>query len=262
MDALLQKLRHVASRIAAYRNWYTLVWPLTKLLPAERIIQTRTGLKIKVRNIRGEDFVVAHEMFFRDDYQLRTVVLPPGPTTIIDAGANIGAFSLLAAHLFPEARILALEPEEENFALLQENIRLNNLEKRVIPLKVGINNVRGVYDFFVSKEQYAHSMVEAIVGDLVAEKLSISCVTLGDLFSEQHIDRIGVLKLDIEGTEYELLPTIAEFFPRIDIIVLEIHDRAGFSSEALLAFMKEHGYNVERAPTHQRVYLLRGPGRA
>jgi FkbM family methyltransferase len=262
MERLSSKLRHVSSRIKAYRNWYTLVWPLTRILPRSRVISTRAGVRIKVRSIFGEDFVVVHEMFLRDDYQLRTITLAPGPTTIIDAGANIGAFSLFAAKLFPEATILALEPADENFELLKENIALNHFEKQIIPLKVGINDVRGTQTFYISKEQYAHSLVADIVGDMVAEKMSIECVTLDDLVKEQHIDRIGVLKLDIEGTEYELLHSISNLFPRIDNIVLEVHDREGFSPQALLSFMSQHGFTVHRAPTHERVYLLKGPGRA
>ncbi len=260
MQTLMQKIRHVRSRIGAYRNWYSLVWPLTRMLPVSRVIATRDGIRIRVRSILGEDFVVVHEMYSRDDYQLRTITLPQMPTTIIDAGANIGVFSLLAARLFPQAHVLALEPGRENFALLQENIRLNNLDGQVIPLEVGISDVRGTYDFFISKEQYAHSLVKSLVADTFAEKVTISCVTLADLFTQNNIDSVGVLKLDIEGTEYELLLSIAEFFPRIINIVLEIHDRPGFSAVDLLAYMKKHGYEIVLSPTHQKVYLLRGPG--
>src|SRR5262245_52899068 len=104
MNAFTNTLRHVFARIAAYENCYLHVWPMTSILPEKRIIRPRSGMKMEVRSIFGEDFVVVHEMFSRDDYQMQSLRPQHTPPVIVDAGANVGAFSVLVASLFKNAR--------------------------------------------------------------------------------------------------------------------------------------------------------------
>ena len=65
------------------------------------------------------DYYTFDQVFLRDQYNIS---LPFVPSTIIDAGANIGLASVYFAHRFPKANIVAIEPSKSNFLVVQKNI--------------------------------------------------------------------------------------------------------------------------------------------
>lgn len=256
---LLDKFRHVSSRIRAYKNWYTLVWPMTRLLNPSRIMRMRDGGCLYVRNIFSSDFVVAHEMFSRDDYGLSRVVSVHETPVILDLGANIGAFSVAAAMRFPNAKIFAYEPEEENFQILLKNIELNKLTDRVVPRQAAVAGHDGVQKLFLSNFEYGHSLVkEFIVEEKIneTEMLSVSCVTLKNILDTNRLRYADLIKMDIEGSEYEVLYGLSdEQYKNIDQIVLEIHNIPGQSRDKLKSFLETKGFQVTQSKTHECVFF-------
>ncbi|RYG31009.1 MAG: FkbM family methyltransferase, partial [Chitinophagaceae bacterium] len=75
------------------------------------------------------DLAIFEQVFLRGDYDIS---FPFTPRTIVDAGANIGLFSVLMKSRFPESTIIAIEPDQLNFELLEKNISSYN----------GINAIR------------------------------------------------------------------------------------------------------------------------
>jgi len=128
MNNSLSRFGNVWTRIKTYNNWYVLTWPLNRLNGSAKILETKNGMRIFVRNIFGNDFVVTHEMFSRDDYQVSSLSPQSAEPVILDLGANIGAFTVFAAGLYSKARIFSYEPAETNFRTLIKNIELNNLQ--------------------------------------------------------------------------------------------------------------------------------------
>ncbi len=76
---------------------------------------------------RFEDLTTAWLVFIRRDY-----TVDPSSRVIIDAGANIGAFSLFASRVAPAARIIALEPFPSTFERLAETVRANERTERIV----------------------------------------------------------------------------------------------------------------------------------
>lgn len=106
--------------------------------------------------------------------------LRPG-MTFVDVGANIGYFTVMAARLVgPEGRVIAIEPEGDNLALLGANLWRNRCQNTtVVPLA-------------------AYSST----GEIATEGLSVPCTRLDDLLGPMPID---VLKIDAEGSDIEVL---------------------------------------------------------
>lgn len=252
------KLRHIVTRFKTYSNWYTLVWPATRLLPKRRTMRLRKGGKIIARSIFGEDFTVIHEMFNRDDYGLKRVSpLQNNAPTILDLGANIGAFSLLAAQCFPKAKIFALEPETENYEALKNNIQLNNLEGRINAINSAVAEQTGDRIFYISDYEYAHSLLQEQVEDGSNGTMIVHCTTIAQICENFHLDFIDILKLDIEGSEYEVLYQLPKnFYEKIEIICLEIHVSKSHQQEELILFLEHQGYRVFPSRTHPRVFLF------
>ena len=178
------------------------------------------------------------------------------PPIIVDAGANIGAFTLLAAQRFPKAKILSFEPEIENYDLLMENINLNHLSGRVTAIKHALAEKIEERIFYISNFEYAHSLLKEQVADSNKTELVVKCVTLPQIMQDYNITFIDILKLDIEGSEYEVLYQLPnEIYNKIGAILLEIHTSDLYKREDLIEFLKKHGFHVSPSPTHPRVFI-------
>jgi FkbM family methyltransferase len=179
------------------------------------------------------------EIFFKDDYRLRSDPLTPGGT-VIDIGANIGMFAVFAATEMRAARVYAFEPFAESFALLTRNATANHLDA-IVPVALGIAGDAGTRTLHMQGRHGVHSMFGTS-----GEAVTIECITLADAFDRFGIGRCDFLKLDCEGAEYEiLLATPPEVFARIDRIALEYHDwMTEHRHEELSALFAANGFAV------------------
>lgn len=148
-----------------------------------------------------------------------------GCRLVIDAGANIGASSLRLAARFPGSRVVAIELEPENHRQLQRNTsghprveaRHAGLWSR--PVSLQIDNTDG-------GTAWAHFAVE---GDGDATVPGVTIEQILDDMAPHGIDRVDVLKIDIEGGELEVLRHCEAWIDRVDAILIELHedDRPG-----------------------------------
>lgn len=146
-------------------------------------------------------FAVLNEIFFENIYQVNNLKLAED-ATIIDLGANIGFFSLFIKELYPNSRILAFEPEEENFKNLKNNLKnYKNIE--LFKKAAGDKNEEG--EMFISNNILCHSINNSKDFDLnvsIEGKQKISIVKLDDFLEDRRID---LIKMDIEGYEYKAI---------------------------------------------------------
>ena len=141
------------------------------------------------------------------------------PGLIIDGGAHIGLTSLFFAQLFPSAQIIAVEPQKDNFALLSANTA--GLEN-VLPLNAAICHRRGPVAILNSSARNWEFRTGPAGDD---EPVTVPGVTIPDLMRRARADRVGILKLDIEGAEREVLNSSARWIDAVDTLLVELHDR-------------------------------------
>ncbi|MDD5704162.1 MAG: FkbM family methyltransferase [Dehalococcoidales bacterium] len=122
--------------------------------------------------------------------------------TIIDIGANVGYYALLAARLVgSKGKIYAFEPESENYNLLLRNIKLNGYGN-VVAIKKAVSNHTGKTDLFLNKETGAHCFLperEGIVG-----KTTVETISLDEYFKDRRYP-IDIIKIDVEGSELAVI---------------------------------------------------------
>ncbi len=163
--------------------------------------------------------------------------------TVIDVGANIGAFTTFAAKKSIDGNVFSFEPEKSNFRQLQKNVRLNKL-KNVVIYNLGVNKSKGLAQLFVSNNNGAsHSLCNSGTNEIQ----TIHCITLADIFDKCNIDNIDVLKLDVEGAEYDILfSTPVKIFRKIDRIILEFHDNINlkYNYKGLISFLENTDFKV------------------
>jgi FkbM family methyltransferase len=135
---------------------------------------------------------------------------------IIDAGAHIGLASVLFASRFPSARIVAIEPQADNFAMLERNTARF---PGICPIRAGLWWHGATLKIQNPGEKsWGFRLAEGDGGDVAA-------VTVGNLMQRFAFDRIDILKLDVEGAEKEVLEHAAGWIDRVDTMIVELHDR-------------------------------------
>jgi len=139
---------------------------------------------------------------------------------IVDAGANIGAFSLFFAGHTPDASIVAIEPEAENFKVLQMNVE--GLSVRAI--RAAISSTEGVARVIDPGEGNWGYRTENLITDDAAEN-TVPRLTINEIY-RQYSPRCFpfIVKIDIEGGEADLFSASTEWVAETPVLIVELHD--------------------------------------
>jgi FkbM family methyltransferase len=178
--------------------------------------------------VRTSDLWTFDGIFVRREYD---VPLPEDTRLVVDAGANVGLTALYFAWRFPAARVLALEPDPENFAQLCRNVAG---EDRIEPVRAALwgreGRVRltdpGQGAWALRTEEirgYGRGRREGAGGEC-RDRGPVPAVTLEALLASHGLDRVDVLKLDIEGAEREVLAGASAWMDRVRAVVVELHE--------------------------------------
>lgn len=157
------------------------------------------------------DLSIAKCVIEYDEYELRPFVNSERNKEVrwvVDIGANIGAFSLLASRIFPHAKILAIEPYVNNLELLKANCGHNPhitiIESAVLgdgfpaELTLGAKHINCGESFIVEANE---KIGRKVTSD---EFVKVACKSIDAVLTEYKVDEIGILKVDAEGSEVEI----------------------------------------------------------
>jgi FkbM family methyltransferase len=160
---------------------------------------------------------------FGDNYGVlrKKVEFSPGDV-ILDIGANEGMFSIMMAKLFPQTRVIAFEPVPRTYEVMLRNLKINKVEN-VTTSNLGLGAVgKNSAVMCVSKEHSGGSsgMITFVEKDMF--QVQVGLISLDEVFETYHIDRCRLLKMDIEGMEYEVLYP-SNVLNRVDYFAGEVH---------------------------------------
>jgi FkbM family methyltransferase len=175
---------------------------------------------------------------------------------VIDIGANVGFYTILAASLLtPERKVLSIEPTPGAIMLLSRNIQRNNQSQRVILYegaatstrrRISLNIVEG-HEEYSSTATLSHP---AVAGAAVTV-LDVEGVSIDQLVAQFNLCP-GFMKIDTEGTEYDVLlgsdSTLTEFRPIIlcEIFMDDMLRAAGGTPGKSIELLRKHGYEVQK----------------
>jgi len=228
------------------------------------------GMSVVHLNKNETDFLY-DELFKDRSYLKHGIVLDDG-ACVFDVGANIGLFSLFVGRECKGARIYAFEPIPPVFATLQANASLYGLDAKLF--ECGLSDQAGsdrftyyphlsivssrfaelkaerdvVRSFLLKSNENADldsSMLDELLNErLTSETFPCQLRTISDVMREEEVERIDLLKIDVEKSELEVLRGIADRdWPRIKQIVVEVHDIGGRLAE-VTNLLEERGFRI------------------
>lgn len=177
------------------------------------------------------------------------------PRFIVDAGANAGYTSVFFAHRYPDARIVALEPEESNFSALLANVRRL---PQVTPLHLGLwPRVAQLRVENPDDVKSGFRMTECAPDHPGA----VRATTLPALMEQFGVEQIDVCKIDIEGGECELFsdPGCDAWLSRTRVLILELHDRYRPDASRIVEQALARHPHMRETRGSNLVYRLRSP---
>jgi len=243
------KIEYLLGFPKVYKNFLQGYASILGFNPEKPCYRLRNGLKIFTAPSKWAFFIL-NEIFIIREYD---VALSKEPEVIIDIGANIGATSLFFSQKFPKAKIYSIEPFPGNFALLEKNIKANGLSKRVKAFNIAIGGSDRKGTLFLNElNDGGHSIVEGYNKN--AKQMPVSILSFESFMKRQKISRIGLLKIDVEAAELQILKSMKSF-QKIDNIVLECTDTAVF--EKISRLLKSKGYSVGRVEGRPLIFARR-----
>ena len=170
------------------------------------------------------DFAVAMDSFSGEFEKAIQAAMPLQHGLIVDAGGYIGTAAIAFAKAFPHARIVTLEPSRENFKILRQNVAsYQNI--------TAVNKALGKSEGSISlvnrgTGEWGFSIVQTPT-DCASPKIlhDVEITTIPAILAEFQKDGIDLLKLDIEGGEYDLLSDLPAWLQSTRVICAELHER-------------------------------------
>ncbi|WP_020635716.1 non-ribosomal peptide synthetase [Amycolatopsis alba] len=243
------------------------------------------GVELFHQNKAETDFLF-EEIFTKLEYLRNGITVRDGDV-LFDVGANIGMYTLFAGLRWPDATIYSFEPIPAVYESLRRNVELHGLNAKALPYGLAGQSGEADFTFYphdtvisscVATDEAAHEMVrsylrhqfdelaqddddeavsdeavdELVDARLSSERFTCRLRTLSEVVREYGVERIDLLKIDVESAEYEVLKGIdAEHWPLIRQLVIEVHGVDG-RLDQVLTLLRGHGYEVTCAQ-HNRL---------
>lgn len=193
----------------------------------QRNVAEIDGIEIAMRRFSSDPACVV-QCFAERQYQPACDILASlgeSHPVIIDAGANIGCASLYIASRFPNGLVIALEPDEANFSLLEENAR-RNPGLSIQPVRAGLWGQAG--RLAPSKTAYRDGRAWARQFKIEADDVAgaTPAKTVPSIMKDHGLPLVHLLKIDIEGAEYEVFAdpeACLDWLPKVAVIAIELH---------------------------------------
>ena len=182
--------------------------------------------------IMNEEYRPALDLFLLNNIPLKS---------FLDLGSNIGLVSVYVKKLFPEAEIIALEPDKNNYAMMLKNFAANGLSK-ITPLMAGVSK----RDCFLLMDEGIRDKRDwAISFKEVEYPTEIESYSVTSLLSKYSLNEIDFIKMDVEGAEKEIFAVDADlsFLDKVKVMAIEIHDEFNTRSD-IYQVLKEHGFFI------------------
>lgn len=206
------------------------------------------GLILKYRSSIPTETEIMNDVFRKNEYIHKGLFLEKNDI-VLDLGSNIGAFC--CRNFRDVKKIIAFEPEDVNFEFLSVNVSENKANNIEINKKAVVGNNDKTRDFYLGKVPYYYSFL--VKNN--RKRVPVECVNINDVMKKYKPTK---LKIDIEGSEWEVLMNCKDFGNVRQLIFEYNFDmngdlKNGFEHfDALTKHLKKNGFDVTQLQNYSR----------
>ncbi|MDZ4851333.1 MAG: FkbM family methyltransferase [Pirellulaceae bacterium] len=143
---------------------------------------------------------------------------------VVDCGANVGFSSAFLMNLFPNMKVVAVEPDSSNCEQLK--INLAPFSERLTVIEAGVWSEDGGLCFSDSPYRDGQHWSRQVRKSLPNETPALMAVTISTILKNSGFDKIWLLKVDIERAECVVFAeNVEDWLPKVENIVIELHDQ-------------------------------------
>lgn len=171
--------------------------------------------------IPSSDLPTYEQVFVYQEYDF---LVEKQPEVIVDVGANIGLVSIFFANKYPQAKIIAIEPEESNFKLLTKNVAPY---RNIIPIQAALWNQNGEINLVDPGEgNWGFRTEDADASKKTLDNFchKVAALTVDKIIHDYKLDKIDILKIDIEGSEKEVFSDTSSWIGNVNALIVELHE--------------------------------------
>jgi FkbM family methyltransferase len=171
------------------------------------------------------------------------------PKYILDLGASYGIIAANFATMYPNAHVFAFEPDPQGYGYARTLLDVNRITNVTLS-NVAVDTQSGSRDFHVNRERSEYSSFygnEANTGEN-SNTMKVECVDIAEFIESHNIDRVDILKVDIEGAEFTIFDHLDKqnLWAIVDNVFAEIHlDYGNYENtrlSSLIAVLEDNGY--------------------
>jgi FkbM family methyltransferase len=252
MKPTVEKFKIIIRVMKLFKNWWMYPIVYLKLTKKSKVIfETKEGIKILIR-VNSTDIMALTTVWLIEEYSKHNFKIKK-TDTIIDVGAHIGLFSLYCSQICKEGKIYAFEPMVENYDILKSNIQLNEI-LNIKTKNCAISKSSSKIIIYKNNDESGHS--KFIETD---NPIEVTSKSLNDIFDNEKIEKCNLLKLDCEGSEYEIIDSLKDKnLQKIEKMVIEYHlaDSNPELLENLKSKLKSKSYKISIEPLFDDIGFL------
>jgi FkbM family methyltransferase len=219
-------LRHVRGafanywRLARYNGFFgSLGYLYFEMMGRKKLLQVQYAGHLLFVRTCSPDMIIAFWCLEGNEFKFLKELVG-NVNAIIDGGSYVGISALALANVFPESTIFAIEPDPENYDLLVRNTADT---PTIIPVNGALVAESGCVTLFDPENgEWAFSTLSEVGG---VKRAEIPGLSVADVMKKFQLDRVDVLKLDVEGAEKAILENSTDWIDSVAVIYAELHER-------------------------------------
>jgi FkbM family methyltransferase len=181
---------------------------------------------------------------------------------VVDVGSYIGRYALIASKLVGDSgRVIGIEPNPENFAILDYNIRKSH-STNMEAFCVAASNHEGVMKLYLGESGGWTSIFRSGSGGWKAEFhlsdrfIEVPCVPLDNFLKEHEVEIVDWMKIDVEGAEAEVLEGITNILQKSEKLnlIIELHPLT--NQEKVSTILNSCGYRIQNLSSPSSFYHI------
>lgn len=216
-----------------------------KIYPSDKLMIKNTRINDYNIIVIGNEDVGRSMLFYkyfepRETCFMKKIIQPH--FICLDIGANVGYYSLLFASLAYKGKVYSFEPVPLGYHLLMANIEINNFEN-IEAYNVALGEKNGRRSFSVASDS-AFSSFKDVGRKKIKKVIDVDVVPLDEFVRENKIEKIDILKMDVEGAEKLVLNGAKNIFSNDNllpkIMMLELYDKNFIKYQTSVSEMTQH----------------------